>query len=477
MASIFKKKPFFKTAPKWDAKTKFNEVYKLQSNDPRNKYKAKIPKDSGGLGIEFTLGRTITDFIRGAERVNLDYVQSFAQFGNMLQGHLLSDWKQVLDDNFPEPANPESVLPEHDRSTADGFKRAIELFLKHTLNEPKSCDRQWIYMMPGGDYGVRKELLVLPLDHLHWFKEMLRIAQMLPEGDISTPNAALQVEWFYMTFHHSDCTEYLHSGRKLCDETLASLVAYFESGFDARVADGSLRKLRDEQVRVKAQNENPHELQARYHDKLKRLANNREREHSWRRDDRDGGSHGGKSRERSTYRKRKPDARGHGERKTAHKQAAKKPCHVHGPESKHSYDECRTNPKNQRSVNNNYNKRAHDAHYNDEREQESGTDSPQETPQSPEYSDGEVSAGAAASPIENYHLNALHIPKKRRMGGVPHKSPGPKALVSSGSDTQRWMSLNLAMDNMFRDDVSMDLFCGTIAAGQTDDSKTDAFFN
>jgi hypothetical protein len=55
MASIFEKKPFFKTARKWDAKTKFNEVYKLQSNDPRNKYKAEIPKDSGGLGIEFTL--------------------------------------------------------------------------------------------------------------------------------------------------------------------------------------------------------------------------------------------------------------------------------------------------------------------------------------------------------------------------------------------------------------------------------------
>ena len=59
-------------------------------------------------------------------------------------------------------------------------------------------------MMPGGDYGVRKELLVLPLDHLHWFKEMLQIAQMLPEGDIPTPIAALQVEWFYMTFHRSD---------------------------------------------------------------------------------------------------------------------------------------------------------------------------------------------------------------------------------------------------------------------------------
>ncbi len=277
-----------------------------------------------------------------------------------------------------------------------------------------------------------------------------------------------------MTFHHSDRAEYLRSRRKLCDETLMSLTAYFESGFNARVADSLLHKLRDEQVRVQAQNEYRHELQAWYHVKLKRLANNRKRKHSWQRDDCDGGSHGGKLRERSTYRERKPDARGHGERKTAHEQAAKnKPCHVHGPESKHLYNKCRTNPKNQRSANNNnYNKRAHDAHNNDEREHESVTDSPQDTPRSPEYSNGEVSAGAAALPIENYHLDALHIPKKRGMGGVPHKSPGPKALVSSGSDTQRRMSLNLAMDDMFRDDVSMDSFLGQIG-----DGKIDAFFN
>ena len=94
--------------------------------------------------------------------------------------------------------------------------------------------------------------------------------------------------------------KYLPSGCKLCDKTLASLAAYFESGFDARVADGTLRKLRDKQVCVKARNEYRHELQARYHNKLKHLANNRRCEHSWRRD-RDGSNHGGKSRERATH--------------------------------------------------------------------------------------------------------------------------------------------------------------------------------
>ncbi len=64
----------------------------------------------GSLGIEFTLDRTITDFIRGAERVTMDYVQSFAEFGNVLQGFLLSDWKQVLAEHFPESVDPEVPL-------------------------------------------------------------------------------------------------------------------------------------------------------------------------------------------------------------------------------------------------------------------------------------------------------------------------------------------------------------------------------
>ncbi len=114
--------------------------------------------------------------------------------------------------------------------------------------------------------------------------------------------------------------------------------------------------------------------------------------------------------ERANHRECKPDARDYGDRKMAHEQTAKKPCHVHGPEAKHLYDECHTNPKNQRSANNNnYNKRAQDVRYNDEREHESGFDSRQDTPQSPESSDGEMSVSA--------HLNTLHVPKKRRMGG------------------------------------------------------------
>ncbi len=87
----------------------------------RNKYKAEIPKDSGSLGIEFTLDQMITDFIRGSKRVNMDYVQSFAKFGNVLQGCLLSNWKQILAEHFLEPVDQEVALPEHDCAMAANF--------------------------------------------------------------------------------------------------------------------------------------------------------------------------------------------------------------------------------------------------------------------------------------------------------------------------------------------------------------------
>ena len=104
-------------------------------------------------------------------------------------------------------------------------------------------------MAPGGDYGVHKDLMTSPMDHLHQFQEMLRFAELLPAGDIPPPNAALQVEWFYMTFHKSDRSEYVRSGRLLDEETISLLAEYFERLFNARLLDGSLQKKRDEQIR------------------------------------------------------------------------------------------------------------------------------------------------------------------------------------------------------------------------------------
>ncbi len=217
------------------------EVYKLQSNDQRNKYKAEIHKDDGLLGNDFTLNKTISEFICLSEKLNLDYVTSFAKFGNVLLSRYQTDWKQVLHEHFPEPVNPEVAKPAQDCALAENFLPAINLFLICTLNKKKPWDCQYNYLVSGGDHGVHKELLTYSLDHLHHFKEILHITKLLPEGNLPPPNAALQVKWFYV-FQHSDHAEYIRSERKLSNETLQTLAEYFEITFLAWISDGLIQR-------------------------------------------------------------------------------------------------------------------------------------------------------------------------------------------------------------------------------------------
>jgi hypothetical protein len=163
----------------------------------------------GTLGIEFKLDQMILDFISNSKRINLDYVQSFAKFGNMLQGHLLSDWKQILSNHFLEPVDQKTVLPTHDHSLADNLSHTTNLFLVQMLNKKKPRDYQYINMAPDDDHWIHKDLMTLPFDHLHRFQEMMQIVELLPAGDMVKPNAALQVEWCYMSFHKYDRAEYV----------------------------------------------------------------------------------------------------------------------------------------------------------------------------------------------------------------------------------------------------------------------------
>jgi len=264
------------------------------------------------------------------------------------------DWNHILATNFPEPANSEDVLPEYDRSSATNFNRAIDDFIKRHLKETKPRDRQYIYMAPGGDYGVHKDLMTSPMNHLHRFQEMLRIAELMPAGDIPPPNEALQVEWFYMTFHKTDRSEYVRSGRQLEDETIVSLAEYFERLFNARLLDGSLQKKREEQIRQSAQSELCHDLEERYKRKLRDFERSRARHstnRTWNRerDDSADRDHRGKIPSCTTSKDSRLD-----KRKAPPEGSAKKPCHLHGSGSKHSYSECREYTKN-RAANNNYN--------------------------------------------------------------------------------------------------------------------------
>ena len=147
-------------------------------------------------------------------------------------------WKQVMHDHFLEPVDAAMVPTKHDCLLEENFCRVIELFLKKALHEEKPQDSQYIYMAPGGDYNVRKALATKPFDHLHRWEEMLRVAELLPKGNLEKPAASLSMEWFYMTFHRTDRAEYVRSGRKLREETLKLLAEYFESIYDSRLSKG-----------------------------------------------------------------------------------------------------------------------------------------------------------------------------------------------------------------------------------------------
>jgi hypothetical protein len=241
MASIYKNHLWLFLKKPYDKKNLPKETYKMQNNDPCfNKTKAEIHIHSGRLGIKFTVNKTIPNFNKGAEKIHLDWTNSFEEFENVLEGQYKTAWKQVLHNHFPEPVNAVMVPSEQDRSLEENFCCAIIFLLKQALHKEKPWDCQYIYLAPGGNYNVRKVLATKPLNHLHQWEEMLHVPELLHEGNLEKPSASLYVEGIYTAFHKSNRVEYVSSGRKLCEEMLQMLAEYFESIYDPCLSKGAV---------------------------------------------------------------------------------------------------------------------------------------------------------------------------------------------------------------------------------------------
>ena len=90
----------------------------------------------------------------------------------------------------------------------------------------------------------------------------MRVAGLLSEGNIPTPNKQLQVEWFYMTFHKkSDCMEYVQSGHKVSNKTLQTVAEYFQLIHETCENNGSLTRHQIKKFWVEAKRELRHELE------------------------------------------------------------------------------------------------------------------------------------------------------------------------------------------------------------------------
>jgi hypothetical protein len=137
MSSVYERVPLYKVVKAWDDNnTNLSEVYKLQSNDPQNKSRVEIHKDNRKYGIEFTINKMIPEFNKGAEKCDLTWSDSFAEFENVLQGHHKTSWNQVLHKHFPEPVDATVPgLATQDRSLEQSFYQAIQLFIWQTLNK------------------------------------------------------------------------------------------------------------------------------------------------------------------------------------------------------------------------------------------------------------------------------------------------------------------------------------------------------
>ncbi len=72
--------------------------------------------------------------------------------------------------------------------------------------------------------------------------------ELLPAGYIPPPNAALQVEWFNMSFHCSDNSECVRSGQKPIDEMLDLLAKYFKVILNPKLSNSLLQLKCEEQI-------------------------------------------------------------------------------------------------------------------------------------------------------------------------------------------------------------------------------------
>jgi hypothetical protein len=129
--------------------------------------------------------------------------------------------------------------------------------------------------MPGGNCNVKKKLVTSPIKHLHRWEEMLHVSGLLPAGNIITPGASLQVEWFYMTFHKSDHVEHVQSGQKLHNKTLQFLTEYFQLVHKTRENNCSLQRHQVKKICMEAKRKLHYELEEQYVHNLRHLTNQR----------------------------------------------------------------------------------------------------------------------------------------------------------------------------------------------------------
>jgi hypothetical protein len=78
---------------------------------------------------------------------------------------------------------------------------------------------------------------------------MLRIAKLLPAGEIAKPTESLAAKWYYMMYHKANHNKFVASGKKLSDKTIKSLTENFQALFVKKKSDCTLEKQEMDRLR------------------------------------------------------------------------------------------------------------------------------------------------------------------------------------------------------------------------------------
>jgi hypothetical protein len=238
MLSIFEKEPLFLLERTWDDKTKILEKHKFSRDLGK---KAKVYMDSGSLGMEFFYEKTLLDFCRAGDKFQWSWSETFSKFENVLTGSYKTAWREVVQDHF-------TPLP---KVSKDEFKKSFfccpVLHLHH-------CRQQNAPGPPVHLHGTWRRPL-----HCKGPPDAPTRAHEVVQGDAPhrgatspgkqhPPSKKLVVQWYYMSYHCSDHTEYVKSSKSLCDEILESLMAYFQALFAQKRADSSLERAKLDRI-------------------------------------------------------------------------------------------------------------------------------------------------------------------------------------------------------------------------------------
>jgi len=229
-----------------------------------------------------------------------------------------------------------------------------------------------------------------------------------------------------MTFHKSERDQFIMSGRRLAEETIESVTEYFESLYNVKKSSGKLQKQLEQ--RDHRRDEARGSIKSKYDDKLRSMADERRTSRSRTYRDNRNCDRGYKTSRHSEHKCDKSERK-------APPEFTGKPCHVHGDKARHTYEDCRDNPKNRKSSGSNRDdnnrKRSYDVHHHDERYLSSQDESPEEHC-TPEPSDDEgmlsVSSGESHREEENYHVDTVKVPRKKRKVSVARRSASRKNL-------------------------------------------------